>query len=455
MAYTIKQADDYIMRAKASVSNAYKPRYHMTPPVGWINDPNGLTVFNGEYHLFYQYHPYDTLPGVMHWGHFVSRDLISYRDAGVALCPTESDETSCFSGGAIDDGGTLDIVYTRHYEASDRKTEQVTLVKSADAKRFDKRFVHVFDNETLPKNLSRTDFRDPYPVRMGDSFYVFVGGKDVTTDKGVIVVLKGSSLDRLEYDFTIGSIHAFGDMAECPCYCRVGDKDVIIASGSNVAERDGCFKNTHASVFIVGKMDFAGKSFRIDFVKEIDKGDTFYAPQFINGAKQPTFVAWHEMWNKPYPTRERNYGWVGGFTIPREIAIEDGDIVQRPVAALEKYMTALGDAGEIPSCACIDATLDVGASLAIRGDNGQIIVGNDGGVYLDTADANNLNGCVRRAPSAKKARVRILIDVSTVEVFVDGGKEVISSRFYIDGKLALLKRGASDVTVFGIGGFDE
>lgn len=456
MAYTIKQANEYIACNKASVNKKYKPRYHMTPPVGWLNDPNGLTVYGGEYHLFYQYNPYDTVPGAMHWGHFTSRDLISYRNEGVALAPTETDETGCFSGGAIADGGALDIVYTRHYEISDIKKEQVCTVMSEDGKAFKKRIMPVFDNETLPKNISRTDFRDPFPVRVGDTFYVFIGGKDISSDKGVIVVLKGSSLDCLKYDFTIGPIYELGDMAECPSFCRVGDKDVIVVSGCHVAEKDDCYKNTHASVFIVGEMDFSGKSYHIDYVKEIDKGDTFYAPQFINGAKKPTFVAWQEMWNKPYPTHDLKHGWAGGFTVPREVEILGGDIIQRPVTAIENYMTELGDTTSVPSCSCIDAELAEGGSLIIKGDNGQIIVGNDGGVYLDTRGANNLNGCVRNAPTcSNKASVRILIDVSTIEVFVDGGKQVISSRFYIDGQLKLIKLGDTEVKVFEMGGFDE
>ncbi len=97
--YTVKQADEYIAANAQNIDKTYYPRYHMAPPIGWMNDPNGLAYFNGEYRLFYQYHPYSDSFGAMHWGQFVSSDLIEYRHGNVALCPSGADEMSCFSGG--------------------------------------------------------------------------------------------------------------------------------------------------------------------------------------------------------------------------------------------------------------------------------------------------------------------------------------------------------------------
>ena len=54
-----------------------RPAFHVSPYVGWMNDPNGFSYYQGEYHLFYQYYPYDTHWNSMHWGHVVSKDLIT------------------------------------------------------------------------------------------------------------------------------------------------------------------------------------------------------------------------------------------------------------------------------------------------------------------------------------------------------------------------------------------
>lgn len=83
------------------MSEQYRPSLHMTPDTGWMNDPNGLVYFNGQYHQFYQYYPHDTVWGPMHWGHKTSDDLIHWQEHEPALYPDDSG--MCFSGSAIVD----------------------------------------------------------------------------------------------------------------------------------------------------------------------------------------------------------------------------------------------------------------------------------------------------------------------------------------------------------------
>lgn len=85
----------------------------MMPPVGWMNDPNGLVYFNGEYHLYYQFNPYAAHPGKMCWGHIVTQDLILSEDCGVALM-SENEDESIFLGGAIQTKDILTALYTLH-----------------------------------------------------------------------------------------------------------------------------------------------------------------------------------------------------------------------------------------------------------------------------------------------------------------------------------------------------
>lgn len=438
----LKNANEYILKFKDGVNGKYKLKYHMSPPVGWMNDPNGLICFGGKYHLFYQYYPYDSINGVMHWGHYVSEDLISYEDAGVALAPEENGE-NIFSGGAVEANGCLNALYTRHFEHYGVKTEEVYLATSRDGYEFENRGC-VFDNETLPEDICRTDFRDPCPVKIGNEYYVFVGGKNTRLNQGVIIVL-GGRLDKLEYKFTIGPFYELGDMGECPSYCRVGGKDVLAASGCHVKERGNDFKNINSSVFIVGDIDFKKGAMRVDFIREIDKGDTFYAPQFINGINRPVMIGWLEMWNKRYPTHEWGHGWVGAFSLPRVISYLDGDIYQTPVEEIENYRRPFKDGG-LPVSA--DVLIEFGGkgSVTVRADNGKFVIGCDNGVYLDTTETNNMNGCVRRTNGGYGAcSVRVILDVSGIEVFVEGGKEVISSRIYLDGKYSVETDGAASV----------
>ena len=127
----LQKADDHIAKFKGKVNGKYRLKYHMAPPVGWMNDPNGLIYYGGKYHLYYQFYPYDSLNGVMHWGHFVSQDLIAYTDAGVALAPEERGE-NIFSGGAVEADGALNAFYTLHYELDGVKTEKIYREQSVD-----------------------------------------------------------------------------------------------------------------------------------------------------------------------------------------------------------------------------------------------------------------------------------------------------------------------------------
>lgn len=440
----------YIAKSRSTVNNSYRLNYHMMPPIGWLNDPNGLVFFKGRYHLYYQFNPYASKPGKMCWGHFVSEDLIDYVDDGVALKP-DAENASAYSGGAIEKDGKLVAFYTLHRQTEDGQKEDVYKAVSSNGFSFD-RGVKVYDNEYLPRNISRTDFRDPCPVKIGDTYYVFVGGKDVNLNKGLIVVLSGKSLDRLHYAFSLGPYYQLGEMGECPCYFRVGDKDVILASGCNVPTRDNDFKNLNSSVFIVGELDFDKGTMAVEFIKEIDKGDAFYAPQFIRGNETPVMIGWLEMWERKYPTHEKNHGWVGAFSIPRQVFFRDGDIYQQPVDSLDNYLRDVAE-GVVPKCADIRLRFDGEGYIKIVGDNGSVLIGKDSGVYLDTNSTNNLFGCVRRTNrSYDSCEVRILTDVSSIEVFVDGGREVISSRIYIDGDYKLqVDGGVSQICIKEVG----
>ena len=448
MTKSIQTTNDYIERTKNSVNTSYRLKYHMIPTVGWMNDPNGLIYYKGKYHLFYQANPYDTTPGTMCWGHFVSDDLITYKDLGVAIVP-KKEHTSIFSGGAIEVDGQLNAIYTLHYEKGETKREYIYKSVSNDGINF-VGDTCIFDNETLPANLSRVDFRDPYPVKIGDKYYVFVGGKDEKLNQGVIVVLSGDTLDKLKYEFYIGPFYEFGEMCECPCYMRLDGKDVIVTSAYATPRRNNDFKNTHSSMFIVGEIDFARGAMAVDYIKEIDKGNTFYAPQLFNGLDRPVMVGWLDMWNVPHTTHLLHHGWVGAFSIPRVLSFKDGDICQYPIETLESY--EFNPDKTISHCLDITLTFYGQGKLTVKGDNGEVVIGNDGRIFLDTMNAKTPHGHIRQTNGRyDKCEVRVLLDTSSIEVFVDGGREVISSRIYIDGDYKLEVNGISEIRIKEIG----
>src|SRR3954447_4644989 len=123
------------MNVESMAHDPHRPRYHFLPPANWMNDPNGLIQWRGRYHLFYQHNPEAPTPGTIHWGHALSDDLVRWRDLPLALSPTPGsvDESSVFSGCAVDDNGTATVLYTGVRRDPNRpRTERPCLATSTD-----------------------------------------------------------------------------------------------------------------------------------------------------------------------------------------------------------------------------------------------------------------------------------------------------------------------------------
>ena len=100
---TLEQARNYEEVYGDRIPERDRPLFHVVPRVGWMNDPNGFSVYKGEYHLFYQYYPYNTSWGPMHWGHVKTKDLIRWEWLPAAIAPDEEyDNAGCFSGSAAE-----------------------------------------------------------------------------------------------------------------------------------------------------------------------------------------------------------------------------------------------------------------------------------------------------------------------------------------------------------------
>lgn len=109
----------------SEIQRQERPGFHLSPAIGWLNDPNGFSFYKGEYHLFYQYNPYSTRWDAMHWGHWTSKDLLHWEYHEASFVPDEDYETGVFSGTAITDkDGSHLIMYTADYtKAPDYSTD--------------------------------------------------------------------------------------------------------------------------------------------------------------------------------------------------------------------------------------------------------------------------------------------------------------------------------------------
>lgn len=439
MKYTVENANEYIINNKDKIIDFYRAKFHMEPPIGWMNDPNGLIKFNNKFHLFYQFHPYLSVWGPMHWGHFISDDLIKYENVEVALAPENQDvESGCFSGCALVDNDKLHLIYTSHYEKEEIKKENQAIATSTDGIKFTKSDKLIVDINELPDGVEKCDFRDPAVFKIEENYYMFVGGK-LKTDQGVLLVFKSETLSDFKYDFMIGPYKEFGSMLECPDYLKIDNKDVFLFSSCSLGKDKNNFHNVNSSLYMVGELDLKNKKFYIDAMKEIDKGDAFYAPKFIANHHEPIMIGWLEMWGKLVKTHELNHGYAGAFTLPRKIKIIDNYLCQKPIDSLYKYTAEVKQikSGDLISRTGIlrvkknkDFTLIL-KSLDKKYD--VKIFANEGYIYLDTTNANNLNPLVRKSDLRyENTDIEIVLDSSSIEVFIGEGQDTISSRIFLE-----------------------
>lgn len=452
MLYTIDEAETFITANKSKVNPQYRPFFHAAPPIGWINDPNGVVYYRNQYHVFYQFYPYGTSWGAPHWGHFVSSDLVVFHDEKVALAPDNIDETGCFSGGAVVNPKNQDeliLAYTQHYENGIVRQRQ-NIARSFDGITFTKRPGSVLTENNLPKNAVKGDFRDPRPIYRAPYYYLFVGSKSLD-NIGQILVFRSLDLEHFQFHFTIGPDRRFGTMAECPDFFTLDGKDVILVSATALPSDGVRYKNVNSSLVVIGRFDLENKKYTIESVDEIDLGHDFYAPQtLLDNQNRRIMIAWMNMWGKPYYTALQNHGWNGSLTFPRLLSIKNNHLYQTPVPEIEHYhgnKLPFLNGTTFSKHADLSWTLDMTTDWELRfahptNDHDYFVVSGQGG-FISLDSSQSLNFPQDKRTFLKKylgpVSLRILLDTSSVEVFVDGGSETITSLVYIDAPEYRLK----------------
>ena len=283
-----------------------RPRLHATAPRGWLNDPNGLIHVDGVYHLFFQHQPDAIDWGPMHWGHAVSRDLISWDSRPIALAPDA--DGVVYSGSAVQlDDGTLAAIFTN---VAQDGTQDQRLALSDDGESW----VRHPGNPVLVAPHGEHDFRDPKVLRHeGHWVMVLAAGQEVRFY---------SSPDLLAWTETgsFGREHgAHGGVWETPDLLRFGDRWVL-----TVSVWDGGPCGGSGTQYFVGSFD--GGTFTCDDPPErtrwVDLGPDFYAPQSWSGLpdERVLWLAWMSNW--AYAGQVPATTWRGVMTVAREVSFD-------------------------------------------------------------------------------------------------------------------------------------
>ncbi len=361
--------------------------YHFEPTVGWMNDPNGLSYFGGQYHAFFQYNPYAPKWDTMHWGHAVSEDLITWRQIDTALYPDMEYENKngCYSGSAIAREGKLHLFYTA---VSKQYGQAQAMAVSEDGVSFTK----YEGNPVIPRppfiaeGEYTKDFRDPKVIEAFGRYYMVCG----TCRDGVGQVLLYVSDDLTEWNYLCVAYETdkFGGTLECPDLYPLGDRWVLMFSA---------MKPTVApTVFVIG--DFDGKRFIPEKETYSEYGRDFYAPQTLPAPDgRRVMIGWFYHWGKPLPAGNEV---AGALSIPRELSLVDGRIVNIPVREAAHLLTE--------ECEYVKVN---GTVLTVMGLDGQTVY---------EKDFFGVNGI------EKIEKIDILFDRKAVEIFLNGGAVSVS-----------------------------
>ncbi|RTE09155.1 glycoside hydrolase family 32 protein [Paenibacillus whitsoniae] len=456
--YTRENADTYIGENKQNIRLDYRLQYHLMSEYGWMNDPNGFVFFKENFHLFYQHYPYTSYWGPMHWGHAISRDLIKWTYLPVALAPDQSyDESGCFSGSAIEKDGKLFLMYTGHVVTGPDKDNDYIQTQNLAVSDEGVRFEKIQQNPVIPVSLiptsaSQKDFRDPKVFERDGKYYAVIGSND-NSKNGIILLYRSEDLQHWTFVNEIArSDGHMGDNWECPDLFQLDHQDVLVVSPQRMPSQGYDYHNIHSTVSMLGRLDTEQGKFHYNDYKPMDYGFDYYAPQTCEDNQgRRIVIAWMETWEIAIPTQEGHH-WAGAMTLPREMRIVNDKIVYRPVEEIKTYRSELYELKDVLlsgeqrlECTGDSYELDVvfdafeaeefGLKLRVHEKEETLISYRvDDNLLRFNRDQSGIGPKGERLTKVplnnNQLVLRIFVDRSSVEIFIQDGEKVMTGRIY-------------------------
>ncbi|GIO22109.1 glycoside hydrolase family 32 protein [Oceanobacillus sp. J11TS1] len=445
----------------------HRPQFHFTPKENWINDPNGLVYYEGEYHLFYQRNPHTNDHADMHWGHATSTDLYHWEEHGIALAPDELG--TIFSGSAVvdknntsglfeSDTGGLVAIFTH-----DGESQQQSIAYSEDKGRT---WTKYEGNPVIP-NTKIKDFRDPKVSWHEDSkqWVMVLACGDHIQFYGSPNLIDWTYLSSFgkEYPSHIG-------VWECPdlLYLPVegsSQKEWVLIVSINADGPNG----GSAVYYFTGSFD--GKEFHPnekseDALKWADAGKDFYAAVSWDNTEDTYWIGWMNNWQ--YAGVVPVSPWRSGMSLVRKMSLyeKDGNLLlkQEPIVRdsskeVTSYQDVTIQAGTTESYDISDtAQIDLQVSKASdstkwgvkfvtdQDEAFQLVIDNQASMYtfyrtegiIDFSEdfPEEVKGSLH---GLNVQDLTAIVDRSSVELFLNGGLTVSTNLIYPKGTVTKLE----------------
>lgn len=461
-------SNDIIAQTKSKISDEqYRPLIHFSPEKHWINDPNGMVYYKGIYHLFFQYHPYSSVWGPMHWGHATSKDMIAWKREPIAIYPDSLG--TIFSGSAVVDknntsgfgkkGQTpLVAIFTQHDTLGEKAgridfQNQSIAYSLNDGKTWTK-----YSANPVLKNPGISDFRDP-KVRWFEPEKKWIMSLSA---KENIFFYSSPDLKNWTKESEFGAGRgAHGGGWECPDLVKIDDNGtprwVLIVNLNPGGPNGGS-----GTQYFVGNFD--GKTFSSDQkeTRWLDYGpDNYAGVTWSNTGNRTLFLGWMSNWL--YANQVPTEKWRNAMTLPRELKIKHigkdifvtsqlvkelsknylPSVVRENIKVVKSFdIAAKTKQIKFPYRLNLNADKINGFSLILSNDKGEdMVIGFDEKkqqYFMDRTKSGIINFspdfAVRhyapRLTDNTKLNMSLVIDAASVELFADNGLTVMTEIFF-------------------------
>ncbi|MGL5348766.1 MAG: glycoside hydrolase family 32 protein [Peptostreptococcaceae bacterium] len=443
------------IREKVIEDKEYRPSYHIYPKTGLLNDPNGL-VFDGEkYHIFYQWYPFDSIHGMKHWQHLTTKDFLKFKEEKT-IVPKETFEThGCYSGGGVVIGDSIYCFYT----GNTRQNEDYKRVSYQNIAVIDKNTSEISSKyciATTPNGFTE-QFRDPKPwIQNEEIKFICAAQRKNETGTAAIFTYDDKNktskyIGELEVE-NVNNEDVF--MWECPDLFSIDNNDVFLWCPQGIKPINNRFQNIYSSTYAIGTLK--GNKFNTHNWDEIDRGFDFYAPQTImhTSNDEIILIGWIGLPGSEYPADTNK--WQGALSLPRVLSVVNHKLYQKPHRNIYKLIdeskkemltSGLTEIKNTIVRSYLKADIEnkeFEINLFTRDDSKLSLIYKKGCFILDRSNTLQTKfmkqyGDYRRIEINQLDNIEIFIDNSIIEIYINNGEYVLTSRFFIENKNKLVE----------------